>query len=448
MRYFFTVFICKIFILALKLLGKKATSAPGKLAYKLYPDILRVFETKVKKEIIAVMGTNGKTTTNNLLADVLENAGFSVACNRLGANMDEGAVVAFIEKCNIFGQIDVDYACLEMDEGWAEYIFKMITPHKIIITNLFRDQLDRYGEIDTTMSFLKRAIALAPDATLVLNGDDPLTVTSAAGFGNPKLYYGIKNKEFESVQKAKEGKFCYICGKPLDYKFYHFSQLGDYSCECGFCRPKLDTAAKNVKLFPSLSFEIEGKGIIELNGRGKYNIYNLLAVSSAALDCGIDFATIQKTASSYKPQAGRLEKFMISGKEVYLLLAKNPAGFNQSVGAVLEDPSKKDIVIAINDGIGDGKDVSWLWDVDFEDLICENTVSYSVSGTRYADMGLRFKYAGLSESEIVLSPDIASRLSELIASGSGKSIYVLVNYTALFSTQAILKELEGEKNGN
>ena len=448
MRYFLTVFICKIFIFALHLMGKKGTSAPGKLAYRLYPGILREFEKKVKKEIIAVMGTNGKTTTNNLLADTFENAGYSVVCNRVGANMDEGSVVAFIEKCNIFGKINVDYACLEMDEGWAEYIFKMRTPHKIVITNLFRDQLDRYGEIDITMSFLKRAIALAPKATLILNGDDPLTTALAMEFKNKKLFYGIENNEFNTKKQAKEGKFCHICGKALKYEFYHFSQLGKYACACGFNHPELNVRAKNVTLFPTLSFEVEGSGKISLNGRGKYNIYNLLAVTTAAVNSGTGFENVQKTAEDYKPQAGRLERFEICGKNVYLLLAKNPASFNQSVEAVMEDPSKKDIIIAINDGIGDGKDVSWLWDVDFEDLISQNTTSYSVSGTRYGDMGLRFKYAGLSESEISLSPDIKARLSELIKSGKGESIYVLVNYTALFSTQAVLKELGGEVNGN
>ena len=448
MKYFLTVFICKIFIFVLRVLGKKATSAPGKLAFKLYPDILKEFQKKVKKEVIAVMGTNGKTTTNNILADTLSNAGYSVACNRLGANMDEGAVVAFIEKCNIFGKIDVDYACLETDEGWAEYIFKMITPDKIVITNLFRDQLDRYGEIDITMNFLKRAISLAPNAVLVLNGDDPLTVSLAADFSNEKIFYGIKNKEFDNAKDSGEGKFCHFCGKPLKYNFHHFSQLGDYSCWCGFKRPALDVCAKDVKLFPALSFNIEGFGIIELNGRGKYNIYNILAVASSILNIDSGFEMLKKTAREYKPQAGRLEKFKIGGKNVYLLLAKNPAGFNQSVETVKEDPDKKDIVIAINDVIGDGKDVSWLWDVEFEDLMQENTTSYSVSGSRYADMGLRLKYSGLSEGEIFLCPDIKTRLKELIASGSGDVIYVLVNYTALFSTQAVLKELGGNSNAN
>ncbi len=448
MKYIFTVFICKIFIFALKLLGKKATSAPGKLAFRLYPDILRCFQKKVKKEIIAVMGTNGKTTTNNLLADALEKEGYSVACNRLGANMDEGAVVAFMEKCNLFGKINVDYACLEMDEGWAEYIFKMITPHKIVVTNLFRDQLDRYGEADTTVNFLKRAIKLAPDATLILNGDDPVTTAMARDFSNEKIFFGIKNKEFEKSKESNEGKLCPFCKKALEYKFYHFSQLGDYSCSCGFSRPELNISAKNVTLFPNLSFEIENVGKLTLNGRGKYNIYNILAVGAVAVSSGVSFESLDEITKNYKPQAGRLEKFTLSGKDVYLLLAKNPAGFNQSVETTVEDPSEKDVIIAVNDGIGDGKDISWLWDVDFEDLLVDSTKSLSFSGLRYADVGLRFKYAGIEESQLTLSPDIKERLAELIKMGSGKSIYVLVNYTALFSTQATLKELEGEENGN
>ena len=448
MRYIFTVFICKVFIFALKLIGKKATSAPGKLAFRLYPDILRCFEKKVKKEIIAVMGTNGKTTTNNLLADVLEKEGYCVACNRLGANMDEGAVVAFIEKCNLFGKINVDYACLEMDEGWAEYVFKMITPHKIVVTNLFRDQLDRYGEADTTVNFLKRAIALAPKATLILNGDDPVTCAMARDFKNEKIYFGIKDKEFEKSKSPNEGKLCPFCKNALAYKFYHFSQLGDYSCSCGFCRPELNVNAKNVTLFPNLSFDIENIGKITLSGRGKYNIYNILAVATASLNSGVSFESLVSVTQNYKPQAGRLEKFTLLGKDVYLLLAKNPAGFNQSVETTVEDPTEKDVVIAVNDGLGDGKDISWLWDVDFEDLLVPDTKSLSLSGLRYADVGLRFKYAGVLESELTLSPDIKERLSELIKMGSGKSIYVLVNYTALFSTQKVLKEMEGENNGN
>ena len=423
-------------------MGRKGTSAPGKLAFKLYPDILRVFQKKVRKEIIAVMGTNGKTTTNNMLADILESEGNVVACNRIGANMDEGSVVAFIEKTKIFGKTKIDYACLEMDEGWAEYIFKFITPHKIVVGNLFRDQLDRYGEIDTTMEFIRRAIRLAPDATLVLNADDPLTVAMAEPFENKKIFYGIKDKVCEYNSKSKEGKYCHFCKEPLDYSFHHFSQLGDYSCTCGFKRPDADFNAKDITLFPKINFTLENYGNISFNSRGMYNIYNILASSATALNCGVKFETIQKNALSYKPQIGRMQEFNISGKEIYLILAKNPTGFNQSVYAVCEDIRKKDILIGINDAISDGQDISWLWDVDFEALINENSLSFTTSGRRFADMALRLKYADVNSEKIHLATNLKESLKGLIESKESEVLYILANYTALFETEAILKELE------
>ncbi len=442
MRFFITVFICKTFMLVLKMLGRKGTSAPGKLAFKLYPDILKVFSKKVNREIIAVMGTNGKTTTNNLLADIFEEAGFNVACNRIGANMDEGSVVAFIEKTKLFGKTNIDYACLEMDEGWAEYIFKFITPHKILVGNLFRDQLDRYGEIDTTMEFIRRAIRLAPDATLVLNADDPLTVAMAEPFDNKKIFYGIKDKVNEYNTKSKEGKFCHFCKEPLSYNFHHFSQLGDYYCTCGFKRPEIDFNAKDISVFPKVSFTLENFGNITLNSRGMYNIYNISGASAVAISSGVDFKNIVKVGENYKPQIGRMQEFNISGKQIYLILAKNPAGFNQSVYTVCEDTRTKDIVVGINDAISDGQDISWLWDVDFEAFIKPDTLSYSVSGKRYADMALRLKYAGVETDKIILATDVKTRLKEIIKEGKGEVLYILANYTALFETEAVLKEIE------
>ena len=442
MRYYITVFLCKIFIFMLRCIGKRGTSAPGKLAFRLYPELLKVYAGKVKHEIIAVMGTNGKTTTNNLLADYFEEAGFEVVCNRIGANMDEGSVVAFLNKTSLFGKIHVDYACLEMDEGWAEYILKFLTPDKIVVTNLFRDQLDRYGEIDITMDFLRKAIRLAPEAKLILNADDPMTVYMAQEFSNPKVYFGIQDQVRHYHSEIKEGKFCYQCQRKLKYHFYHFSQLGDYYCECGFKRPKIQYNASCIKVFPRVEFQIDTKGKIVLNGRGMYNIYNVLASCAAAMECGIDFNVVKTCAARYRPQIGRMEEFHL-GKPVYLVLAKNPAGFNQSVSSVLEDPRPKDVMIAINDGIQDGRDVSWLWDVDFESLLDHTIVSYSVSGIRYGDMAVRLKYAGLSEKEITLSPEMKGRIEELLKNGKGEALYILVNYTALFSTQTILKGMEG-----
>lgn len=449
MRYIFTVFICKIFIFALRIAGRRATSAPGKLALKLYPEIGRIFSSKVRKEIFAVMGTNGKTTTNNLLADYFEKEGISVVCNRIGANMTEGVTAAFIDKCSLFGKLDADYAMLESDEAWANRIFDYYKPSKIIITNLFRDQLDRYGEIDITMEYIRKAIKKVPDAELILNADDPVTVASVDDFKNKKLYFGIEKPVKEYKTKIKDGQHCYRCGKNLQYHFYHFSQIGDWFCECGFKRPRIDFNARDLKVFPKVSFTVDQIGKIELNGRGLYNTYNVLASALLAYTEGIKNETIISCAAKYSPQIGRMEQFNIHGKDVFLVLAKNPAGFNQSVGAVSEDPRTKDVLIVINDGAQDGRDVSWLWDVDFEEIIAGNVLTFSVSGKRYADMALRLKYAELEKERLVVSPNLKKRAEEIIKEGKGETFYLLVNYTALFSTRKILEEIEEKyKNGN
>ena len=440
MKYFLTVFICKTSKIIIKLLGKNATTFPGQLALKLCPDIGKYLSRQVKKEIISVMGTNGKTTTNNLLASCYEKAGYKVVCNRLGANMYQGVIASFLDNCSMFGKLSADYACLEMDEAWANVITKDVVPNKIIITNLFRDQLDRYGEIEGTMNYLKKAIKNSPNAVLVLNADDPLVVATAGEFENQKLYFGIKNAYKEYKARIKDGQHCYNCHKNLQYNFYHFGHIGDYFCECGFKRPQIDFGAENISVYPNVAFDVAGIGRLELNGRGLYNIYNILASGCSAYHSGIENEYIIKCAKEYTPQIGRMECFTINNKKVYLILAKNPAGFNQSVGTVNEDPSEKDVLIAINDNAQDGVDISWLWDVDFDDLINDKVKSFSVSGKRYLDMSLRLKYEGVDENRIILMPDIKSGIRNLLKKDTD-SLYILSNYTAIFEIRKILTEL-------
>lgn len=436
MKYFFTVFICKVFIVLLKLMGKKATSAPGKLAFKLYPDILKEYQGRVKKEIIAVMGTNGKTTTNNLLADFLEEEGFNVVCNRIGANMDEGSLVAFLNKTSLFGRTNIDYACLEMDEGWAEYILNFITPSKIVVTNLFNDQIDRYGSMENIMEFLKKAIRKAPDATLILNADDPISCAMAKEFKNEKVYFGIKDKTTDAEISLNEGKNCFICGKPLEFEFRHFNQLGKYKCSCGFERPNAKYNAKINSQFPVLDFEIENFGQLTLNTRGLYNVYNTLASLAVAKECGVCFESIEKAIEKYKPQTGRMEKLSVNGKEAYLILAKNPAGFNLSISAVAQDTRTKDIYLAINNRISDGVDVSWLKDVDFSPIINENSLSFVCAGTKASDAKSRLEE--LCAENCTSYDDMKTAIENVIKNSKGDVIYFLANYTALYETKDLL----------
>ena len=427
---------CKLLILAGRLMGKKGSYTPGVVAMKIYPDILKHISSQVKGDIIFVCGTNGKTTTNNLICSLLEGSGKKVVCNKVGANMLAGVAVSFIEKANIFGKLDADFASIECDEASLRHAVGHVRADKVVITNLFRDQMDRYGEIDDTIALLNEALDKTNGTTLILNGDDPFC--AQFGRGRDAIYFGVGEDYNKNADNTNEGRFCVVCGAPLKYEYRHYSQLGKWECTaCDFKRPEINYSAKNIDLDDKMTFDINDDIRLDLNYRGFYNIYNILAAYSAfaGLDAQCD---INKVLSDYKPQIGRMEAFNIGGKQVILNLAKNPAGFNQAIATVLEDKREKDILIAVNDRPSDGMDISWLWDVDFEKLNASNVKSIFVSGERKHDTALRLKYAGL-DAELV---DITADTIKKIADGDGEVCYLLVNYTVLFATQEILKRID------
>ena len=293
----------------------------------------------------------------------------------------------------------------------------------MLLTNLFRDQLDRYGEIDITMNILEEMMRKVPDMKIIVNGDDALSAYLAIDSGNEYITYGISRPAVRSAaSEIREGRFCKCCGERLKYNFYHYSQLGDYYCpKCGFARPDLKYDAQDVKVGDQLEFQVENKHIVA-NYKGFYNVYNILAEYAGVRTAGFQADHFQDMLNNFNPENGRMEQFRIKGTGIILNLAKNPAGFNQNISAVMQDTSPKDIIIVINDNAQDGTDISWLWDVDFDLLSDESIKSITVSGIRCQDMRLRLKYDGVG------------------------NLYVLVNYTALFSTRNILKKLEGEKS--
>ncbi|MGE4282550.1 MAG: MurT ligase domain-containing protein [Clostridia bacterium] len=443
-RRLFAIWVGKAAIILSKLLGKKGSSGPGNIALKIYPNLLRELTLSVKKELIAVCGTNGKTTTNNMLYSLLSSKGYTIVCNKIGANMLDGIVTAFVDAASLRGTLKADYGCIEVDEASATKVFDHMTPNKIIITNLFRDQLDRFGEIDITMKLLHLALEKAPDAALILNGDDPLTARFGYDSKRPCYFYGIDQDLNINENETKEGRFCTLCGQELQYNYYHYSQLGDFFCtNCGFKRPVLNFKAFDVHLEEGLQFEVAhncSTASFTLNYKGFYNIYNILASMCAAVLLGMDMQEINDVLLQYKPQIGRMETFDFD-KPVILNLSKNPAGFNQAISTVLQDPRKKDIMVIINDNAQDGKDISWIWDVDFERLAVPSIQSYMASGIRKEDVSVRFKYAGLSENTVTIEDDIKSAILDII-NRNGEVCYILVNYTALFNTQNILKALE------
>ena len=424
-----------------KMMGRQGVTWAGKIALKIYPQILTELSKEVRKGIFVVCGTNGKTTTNNMLCAALEAEGQKVVCNHTGSNMLNGVVAAFALGAGLNGHIDADYACIEVDEASTRHIFPRMKPNYMVMTNLFRDQLDRYGEIDITMNILEEMIRTVPDMKLIVNGDDALSAYMAMDSGNPCVYYGISRPVMRNeTNEIREGRFCKRCGERLQYSFYHYSQLGDYQCpKCGFKRPVPDYDAEDVKVGDQLSFSVEGKRIVA-NYRGFYNVYNILAAYAGIRTAGFKAEHFMDMLKNFNPENGRMEQFRIKGAGVTLNLAKNPAGFNQNISAVMQDTNPKDVIIAINDNAQDGIDISWLWDVDFDRLGEDSIRSVTVSGIRCQDMRLRLKYVDIPS---ILESDVEKAVRDRVADGTG-NLYVLVNYTALFSTRNILKKLEGE----
>ena len=465
LRTLLAVAAAKAALKACHLTGRPGSSLPGRAALKIDPHIIAPLAEQVRRGIIITCGTNGKTTTNNLLCSALEAQGFCVVSNRLGANMMEGVAAALATAASPLGNLHADYVCLEIDEASSVHVLQYLKPDYMILTNLFRDQLDRYGEIDLTMKALEKAIRLVPSMTLVINGDDPLTAFLAKKSGHRVVSFGVSEQttpevdsspgvyspeqttpEVDSSREVREGRFCENCGAPLQYDFYHFSQLGIYRCpSCGFGRPAIDYNASGVRLSPELFFDVieSGAAPVRISAplTGFYNVYNILAVYSVLRELSLPVGKLEEVLHDFKPQFGRGESFHVgegAHQRILLNLAKNPAGFNQNISAMLQDRSPKDLVIVINDNAQDGRDVSWLWDVDFDRLADDTIRSITVSGLRALDMQLRLKY-------VEIRSDLASSVEEAIdrrlADGCD-NLYVLVNYTALFETHKYLERIQ------
>lgn len=449
LRRFLAILTCKTLIIIGKLLGKPASATPGKVALRIAPDLLRHLAAQVRHGIIAVSGTNGKTTTNNFIFTLLQAEGYKIVCNHVGANMLYGVVTAFAAGAKPNGKLDADYACIELDELWAVKVFQHFSPSCFVMTNLFRDQLDRYGEIDITIESLKRAVRLAGDTTLILNADDPLLAALGTEcshqWGTKCVYFGVDGDpadcllEADVISEAKEGRFCRMCGAELAYEVYYYSQLGRYTCPiCSFVRPTPAYAAEHIDLSRGIAFDVCSEHITA-DYRGFYNIYNMLAAYVVLRQCGIDTSGVNQAFTGFRPQVGRMETFAVDDKQVVLNLSKNPAGFNQAISTLMTDPRPKAVVLVINDNERDGCDISWLWDVDFERL--QGIPHIAVSGLRANDVLVRMKYAGFHTEEIFLQRKVKEAIDFALL-WDCEVVYTLVNYTALFDTHDLLKRLE------
>lgn len=434
----FAIIMAKMAAKVSRILGKSGgSSLPGLIALKIDPKIIEKLSAQVKEGIIVVSGTNGKTTTTNLIHNTLLAAGKKVICNSAGANMINGVSSAFALAAGIKGNIDADFAIIEADELSTKYIVPRLNPDFMVLTNLFRDQLDRCGEIETIMNVIIEAIKKTEKTKIIYNADDPLISYIALQSEHAYKSFGICEDLNLYQNREREGRFCQVCGVELEYNYHHYGQLGDYKCpECGFSRPTVDYAADNVRLSEISKFRVKDNEITS-HLSGVYMVYNLLSALAAAGELGCDIDVFQKAILEYQPDNGRLETIHLS-KPVILNLVKNPTGLNQSIELMLSDKRSKSVIIIINDNFNDGLDVSWLWDVDFDRLDGDkNCCKYFACGIRRNDLQVRMKYAGL-KSEIFQSTEMALKKALSLDS---EVVYVLPNYSALVPTRSIIQRL-------
>lgn len=435
-NFYISILSAKILSLAITILNRSSgTSFAGLIVLKICPDFLAYCSKYVKKGIITITGTNGKTTTSGLISSILEENGQKIIHNAKGANMLTGIANSLALEIVPFKRFD--YYVLESDEAYLTRLYDYLPSNYLLITNLFRDQLDRYGELDTTAKKIGDAIDKNTNLKLFLNADDP-KVTNL-GSDREKIYFGFDKVEISSCSTVShapaENVNCPICKEALKYANRFFAQQGHYYCDCGYRRPQCDYSG-DAKIYDDYSIlkVYSAKGDFEFNFGliGLYNAYNALAAISLGLELGYEQNQIQAALNSYQSIFGRAEKLILNGHQVLVQLIKNPTGASEVLKTV---DLSSNILIMINDNYADGRDVSWLWDADFEFLKgAENPIV--VSGLRANDMAIRLKYAGVDTAKIIVIPQIDEAIEYLLNSlDINEKITILPTYTALLKMQ-------------
>ena len=441
-RFWFALWVGKLITKGLLLAGKKGTTLPGKIAHWIDPLIMRHLSVAYTDGIIMITGTNGKTTTANLLAGVIRQSGEKFAFNQAGANLVTGITGALIQDTRWNGYARARLALLEVDEATVPKFCEQVSPTLAIVTNFFRDQLDRYGELDTTVRMVRES--LPKETVLVLNADDPLV----AQFGTDHdqvIYYGVErtpDSRSES-QETREARFCPLCGIELTYTLFHYGQLGIYKClGCGFHRLEPEILAQNVRLEDGLLLFQVDVTPFTLSLQGYYNLYNALAALTAARQLEINDDLIEKGLREFIPQAGRMERFYLKQGEITLTLVKNPTGFDQVIQTMLGVDKPLRILMGINDLAADGRDISWLWDVNFERLGMYEAriIQVICTGLRAEDIALRLKYAGVPVHKLVIEHSLSAALDCLQASRVVEEVaFICPTYTLLFPLRELLE---------
>lgn len=433
------ILVAKLVCKVLQLMGRNAGNVPGRVALMLNKNIRDHLE--VQGQIVVVTGTNGKTTTTSMLAEVLKQAGKKVIYNKGGNNIDWGITTTLLRYANLRGKIKCDYLLLETDEHWVPVIYAKpnLELDTLIVLDFFRDQLDRAGEMETIIAKLEHFVENHP-CELILNGDDPNVVRiGRQNKAGQNYYYGVKklDSSYKESHDKMEGIICPDCKVPLKYDFYQYSHLGKFKCpKCGYSNAPRATEVTKVQ---GNEFYV-GKEKYTTHNANLYNIYNMLAVITFAELAGIEQKNVKMVLANYQNQIGRHQTFHIQGRNLVLNLCKNPTGYNVVLRPLKHARTKKELLLVLNDHVNDGYDVSWIWDIDFsemgefEKIVC--------AGTRAYDMAIPIKCNGFDPKKIVVRHDIARAVRELLKDDNQK--YVISNYSPLEQVRKILTKLEDE----
>jgi UDP-N-acetylmuramyl tripeptide synthase len=444
-----------------RLRGGGATSAPGKVLLGLDHDAIGSLGARLSRGSALVSATNGKTTTTAMAAGIFEQAGIPIVHNAEGANMAGGVATALLTAARPRGGIDGELGLFEVDELWLDAVARQLRPRTILLGNLFRDQLDRFGELET---IAERWAADLQTQQLVLNADDPLIADLGRELPGT-LYFGIDDDSLAlaGMAHAADAKHCRRCGAPYVFEAIYLGHLGHYHCaSCGQRRPQPSVRASEVVLegVRAARFKLstpQGEAQVSLTLPGLYNVYNALAAAALATALGVPLASIVVGLQGAKAAFGRAETVTLSPprgadgasswgaatpRELQILLVKNPAGANEVLRTLALEPGEHDVLGVLNDRIADGRDVSWIWDADFE-LLAGRIRSFTCSGSRAGELAVRIKYAGIEPRRIRVQPELARALDEAAADGRAGSestapLYALPTYTAMLALRELL----------
>ena len=423
---------------------------PGRVALAIDPHVLGKLAKGVTT--IIVTGTNGKTTTSRMIERSLEESGYRFFANKSGANMLSGITAEFAMHSGLGGKNKYPYALIECDEAAFKTVSKYVDAKCVVVTNVFRDQLDRYGEVTHTLNSILTGIKNSPNAVVCINADDSLSVSMKDEIPNKVVFYGVETEIYKNrVEEVSDAPYCIKCKTEYVYDYVTYGHLGGFRCpNCGYHRPQTEVSVEKVLESTPDSSTI----LLNLNGSeyqatinlpGGYNIYNATATAAAGYVLGIKNETIIDALSSFECGFGRMEKFTVNGTDIRMILIKNPAGCNQVLNFLSNNTTPSLFVVALNDRFADGTDISWIWDVDFEKLnqISDKLTEIWVTGRRADDMAMRFKYAGIPVNKIKVMKDYEQLIDA--ATKQQAPVYMMPTYTAMLDIREIFSKNYGFK---